>query len=255
MNSLTQQKISDLFLNNIYVLPLWVKQVVYMKTKERLREELADFLEVLSPDQLFQHHQPKLTFKGRRELEQRTLGLPEDYYAFLTNAADDYDMLEITLSNYWTLAESSKMFIRGVELELLEQPACERNYVISQYLAGKLRTGELLKRLGKIDVNQLEQAIREQKERQRNGENAMIADVIISLGYITHKDIDILLAFKEESKKRFIMGIGLSTIKVDGIEMSEKQQLVNNMQKEMKKLDQENRILKARLRKLLNIKE
>lgn len=226
-----------------------------MKTKERLQDELADFLQTLNPDELFQHHRPKMTFKGRRELEQRILGLPEDYYVFLTNAADGYDMFEITLSNFWTMAESAKMFVRSVELELIEKPACENNYVIAQYLSGKIRTGELLRKLGKIDINQLEKAIREQKERNKDGGTAKIVEVMISMGYITNKDVDILLKFKDESKKRFIMGIGLTTLAIDGTDMGEKQHLVNNMQKEMKKLDHENRILKARLRKVLNIQE
>lgn len=252
---MTQQKISELFLNNIYALPLWVKQVIYTKVKEKLKEELADFLDLLNPDDLLQNSVPKLTYKGKREIEQRTLGLPEDYYIFLQNIAEGFNMFEITLSNYWTMAESSKILVRAVELELVEKPEGERILVVAQFLSGKIRTGEILRKLGKIDIDQLEKAIREQKERNKEGGDIKIADVMISMGFITNADVDILLAFKDESKKRFIMGLGLSTLKIDGNDMSEKQQLVNNMQREMKKLDHENRILKARLRKLLNIQD
>lgn len=252
---LTQQKISELFLNNIYVLPLWVKQVIHLRTREKLKEELADFMELLSPEGLYQNYIPKLTFKGRRELEQRTMGLPEDYYTFFSNLTEDFDIFEITLTNYWTIAETSKIFARSVELELVEVPNIESHFIVAQYLAGRLRTGELLKRLGKISVNQLEKAIREQRELNKDGNHRKIVEVMISLGFITHEDVDILLAFKEESKRRFIMNLGLSTLKLDGTDMTEKQMLVNNMQKEMKKLNHENNILKTRLRKLLNIQE
>ncbi len=110
-----------------------------------------------------------------------------------------------------------------------------------------------MKKLGKIDITQLEKAIREQKERQKRGENIKIADCMISLGYITEKDVKVLLAFKEESRKRFIMGMGLSFIKADT--PSDQQKIYANMQRQMKKLDQENKILKNRLRKILNIQE
>ena len=49
---MSEQRVSELFLNNIYVLPLWVKQVIYLKTKEKLTEELAEFLDLLNPEKL-----------------------------------------------------------------------------------------------------------------------------------------------------------------------------------------------------------
>lgn len=250
---MSEQKVSDLFLNNIYVLPLWVKQVIYLKTKEKLTEELAEFLDLLNPENLMQHYIPELTFKGKKELEKRELGLPENFYIFLSKCSNQNDLFEITLANYWTMAETSKIFARSVELELVSLPESDKTYAIAQFLAGKIRTGEVLRKLGKLDITQLEKSIREQKERQKRGDNMKIADVMISLGYITDKDVKILLAFKEESRKRFIMGMGLSFIKSEN--PSDQQRIYANMQKQMKKLDQENRILKDRLRKILNIQE
>ena len=78
-----------------------------------------------------------------------------------------------------------------------------------------------------------------------------IADVMIELGYITEKDVKIILLFKDESKKRFIMSLGLASLKMDN--PATVSQVYQNMQKELKRLEQENRILKARLKKLLNI--
>lgn len=250
---MSEQKVSDLFLNNIYVLPLWVKQVIYLKTKEKLREELAEFLDLLNPEQLMQHYVPKPTFKGKKELEKRELGLPENFYVFLGNCQNGCDLFEITISNYWTMAETAKVFARSVELELVDLPETNNTFAIIQFLAGKIRTGEVLKKLGKIDIAQLEKSIREQKERQKKGEQVKIADVMISLGYITEKDVKILLAFKEESRKRFIMGMGLSMVRPE--DPGSQQKIYVNMQRQLKKLDQENKILKSRLRKILNIQE
>ena len=49
------------------------------------------------------------------------------------------------------------------------------------------------------------------------------------------------------------MGMGLSFIKAEN--PSDQQKIYANMQRQMKKLDQENKILKNRLRKILNIQE
>ena len=247
-----QQKNSELFLNNVYALPLWVRQVVYIKTEQKLSEELDDFLELLNPKEPLQFLVPKITFKGKKELEERSHNFSEQFYIFLENCIEKFDIFEITLRNFWTLSETSAIFVRAVEKEFIEIPDCERNYVIIQFLANKIRTGELLKRLDKIDVIQLEAAIREQKRRVEAGNNIRIADVMIELGYITQKDVKIILLFKEESKKRFIMGLGLASLKME--KQATVAQVYQNMQRELKRLEHENRILKSRLRKLLNIK-
>ena len=49
------------------------------------------------------------------------------------------------------------------------------------------------------------------------------------------------------------MGMGLSLIRPEN--SSDQQRIFANMQRQMKKLDQENKILKNRLRKILNIQE
>ena len=250
MNS---QPISELFLHNIDVLPLWVKQVLYLKTRDKLREELAEFLDVLVTDNLMQYYVPKLTFAGRTELETREKRLPEEFYTFYKCVQNGNDLFEITLANYWTFTQTCSLFVRSIELQYVNIPENESIISIAQFMAGKIRTGEMLKRLGKIDVMQLEKAIRIQKDRNESGTPVKMAELMIELGYITDKDINILLAFKDDAKKRFVMGIGFSLVKPHN--EAETQTLVKGMQKEIKRLDEENRILKNRLRKILNIKE
>lgn len=248
-----QQPISELFLNNIDVLPLWVKQVLYLKTRDKLREELAEFSDVLLTDNLMQYYIPKLTFAGKTELETREKRLPDEFYTFYQNCSNGNDLFEITLANYWTFSQTCSIFVRSIELQLITIPEDETIISIAQFMAGKIRTGEMLKRLGKIDVLQLEKAIRIQKDRNESGNPVKMAELMIELGYITDKDINILLAFKDDAKKRFVMGIGFSLVKPHNEQ--ETQILVKGMQKEIKRLDEENRILKNRLRKILNIKE
>ena len=230
-----------------------MKQVLYLKTRDKLREELAEFLDVLVTDNLMQYYVPKLTFAGRTELETREKRLPEEFYTFYKCVQNGNDLFEITLANYWTFTQTCSLFVRSIELQYVNIPENESIISIAQFMAGKIRTGEMLKRLGKIDVMQLEKAIRVQKERNEQNKPVKMAELMIELGYITEKDVKILLAFKDDAKKRFVMGIGFSLVKPR--DEQETQILVRGMQKEIKRLDEENRILKSRLRKILNIKE
>ena len=107
-------------------------------------------------------------------------------------------------------------------------------------------------KLGQLDALQLKQALDEQRVQREMGHDVKIAEIMIRFGFIKASDIEILLKFKEDAEKRFIMGFGLTTIQFNE-HNSKHKQLVINLQREFKKLDQENRILKARLKKILNI--
>ncbi len=246
------QPISELFLSNIDILPLWVKQVLYTKTREKLRDELDDFLDILVSDNLMQYYTPKLTFSGKTELSTHQNKLPEEFYTFFENCTKQYNLFEITLSNYWTFAQTCTIFVRAIELQLINIPEDEVLYSIAQFIAGKLRTGEMMRKLHKIDIMQLEKALRIQKLKEEEGEPVKMAELMIKLGYITEKDVKILLNYKDDAKKRFVMGVGFSL--VNPTKEEDTQTLVKGMQKEIKRLDEENRLLKNRLRKILNLK-
>ncbi|MDO5437624.1 MAG: hypothetical protein Q4F80_05450, partial [bacterium] len=207
-----QQPISELFLNNIDVLPLWVKQVLYLKTRDKLREELAEFLDILVVDNLIQYYIPKLTFAGKTELAAREKRLPDEFYTFYQGCAEGHDLFEITLANYWTFQQTCSIFVRSIELQFINIPEDDSVISIAQFMAGKIRTGEMMKRLNKIDVMQLEKAIRIQKTRNEEGNPVKMAELMIELGFITEKDVKILLAFKDDAKKRFVMGVGFSLV-------------------------------------------
>ena len=249
---MAEQPISELFLNNVDILPLWVKQVLYLKTRDKLREELADFLDILVSDNLMQYYIPKLTFAGKTELSSHEKRLPQEFYTFFENCQKEHNLFEITLENYWTFAQTCTIFVRAIELQLINIPEEEIIVSISQFITGKIRTGEMMKRLHRIDVMQLEKALRIQKMRELEGTPVKMAELLIELGYITERDVKILLAFKDDAKKRFVMGVGFSFVKPTTEE--DTQTLVRGMQKEIKRLDEENRLLKNRLRKILNLK-
>ena len=249
------QKTSDLFIQNIKNLPIWVKQVVTKEILEDLKKKLEDFTELVQVDDLFQSMSPTLTYKGKEELAQRTLGLSEGYYIFLQDLMDGCDMFDITVKNNWTLADTAKIFCRLMELEYFKitDETTNKNVAIAMFIAGKIKTGEFLKRIGKINVFQLEQAIRYQKELNDEGRHIKMASILIKMGFITNKGLDSLLLLKDEAKKRLPLGIGFNSIKYN--DKKDKEDQIIRMQREISRLENKNIIMKKRLKKMLNINE
>ena len=249
------QKTSDLFIQNIKNLPIWVKQVITKEILEDLTKKLEDFTELVEVDNLFQDMCPKLTFKGRQELQEKNLRLSEGYYIFLKDLSEECNMFEITIKNNWTLADTAKIFCRLMELEYFQIPdySTNKNIAIAMFIAGRIKTGEFLKRIGKITVIQLEHAIRYQKQLNEEGRHIKMASILIKMGFITDKGLDSLLLLKDEAKKRLTLSIGFNSIKYDN-KKDEEDQIIR-MQREISRLENENLIMKKRLKKLLNINE
>ena len=216
---------------------------------------MTEFSELAEVNDLFQYMCPKVTFKGKQELQEKMLGLSEGYYIFLQELLDENNIFEITIKNSWTLADSAKIFCRLCEMEYITIPDyyTNKNVAIAQFIAGKLKTGEFLKRINKITTIQLEQAIRYQKELNDEGRHIKMASILIKLGFITDKGLDSLLLLKEEARKRLPINIGYISTKMPTKEEEESQ--IARMQKEISRLENENLIMKKRLKKLLNINE
>ena len=135
------QKTSELFIQNIRNLPIWVKQVITKEILEDLRKKLDEFSQLVEEDDLFQYMCPKLTFKGKQELQERNLRLSEGYYIFLKDLSEENNIFEITVKNNWTFADSAKIFCRLNELEFLQidDYLTNKNIALALFIAGKIR--------------------------------------------------------------------------------------------------------------------
>lgn len=237
----------ELFFQSIKAMPIWVKQYLTKEVLEDLALRMSDFQELLQEKNLFQYLVPKITLKGKQEYQTHTYNLSDGHYVFLETlmGGAEKNVFEITLLNNWPLTDTAKMLLKLVELELIsvENFATSSNIAVAMFLAGRIKTGELLKKLGKIDTNQLEQAIRYQKELNAEGRHIKMASILIKLGYITDKGLDSLLLLKDEAKKRFNFSVPSS---VDNTQTA-------GMQRELARLEHENTIMKKRLKQLLNI--
>lgn len=199
------KNILNTFMDKLLNFPLWVKQVIYLRLHKNLALYLSDDLVHTKEEDLFNIHVPVLSYLGRTELAERKSGCDNNVYNFLANASDGLNILEMSMNNFWTMEEVAGYYVFCLEQNFIKLPDSVYIQGMAGFMSGKFRTGEYFKRTGKIDVDQLERAIMKQKELADKGNPLKIAEIMISLGFVTEKDTSSLLVIKEEAKKRFIL--------------------------------------------------
>lgn len=241
-----KKNILEIFIDKLLDFPLWVKQVLYLRLYENLSSYLSeDFIRTKEED-VFHLYVPVLSYAGRTELAERKSGLDGNIYNFLTNVAEGLNMLEISMNNFWTTEEVAKYYIFCLEQDYVKAPNSVHVLAMAGFMSGKFRTGEYFKRVGKINVDQLEHTILKQKQLAEKGTPMKMAEIMISLNYITEKDTSSLLIMKEEAKKRFILDSSIVPKPAESSPESAKQYL-----EEITKLKEQNNLLKDRLSKIL----
>ena len=243
------KNIFAVFLEKLLGFPLWVKQIIFLHLYQNLEKYLAeDFINVTEED-TFHLYVPVLSFAGRNEMVDRKCGCDVNIYNFLANVHDGLSMLEISMNNFWTMEEVAKTYMYCLDKEYVKAPTSKLILAMAGFMSGKYRTGEYFKRIGKINIDQLERTIVKQKELAQQGQNLKMAEIMISLGYITEKDTSSLLIIKEESQKRFILDIGILPKEVSALPPKEAD--VKAYQDEIVTLKEQNRVLKEQLSKIL----
>lgn len=244
-----KKNILGLFVDKLLLFPLWVKQIIYLRLYQNLSLSLSEDFILTKEEDIFHLHVPTLSFAGRTEMSDRKNGLDNNVYNFLTGASEGLSMLEISMNNFWTMEEVAKYYILCLEQNYVKIPDSPCVHAMAGFMAGKFRTGEYFKRIGKIDVDQLERTIIKQKECAEKGSPLKMAEIMISLGFITEKDTSSILEMKEEAKKRFILDSGIIPKETNNIPAAPVDLKV--YQEEIAKLKEQNQLLKEKLSKLL----
>lgn len=232
------------FLDKLLVFPMWVKQIIFLRLYQNLSLSLSEDFITIKESEIFHVYVPVLSFLGRTELFEKKAGLDDNIYNFLKNVDEGFSILEIAMNNFWTMEEVAKYFINCLDLNFVKTPESTQVYAMAGFMAGKFRTGEYFKRVGKINVDQLEAVIIAQRKAISEGNNLKIAEIMISMGLVKEKDTSSLLLIKEESKQRFILDLSIVPKEID----SEVKKYYEN---EVSKLKEENHILKEKLTKVV----
>ena len=241
-----KKNILESFLDKLLSFPLWVKQIIYFRLFQNLSLSLSEDFIKLEEKDIFHLFVPQLTFLGKMELSEKKNGYDDNVYNFLASVSEGLNMLEISMNNFWTMEEVAKYYILCLEQEYIKTPESVFVHAMGSFIAGKFRTGEYFKAVGKIDIHQLEQTIIRQKEDIKIGTPHKMAEVMIGLGFITEKESHSLLVIKEEAQKRFVLDAGSVPVCLN--DAAEKE---TEYKSQIAKLNEQNHQLKEQLRKLL----
>ena len=98
------------FLEKVLNIPLWIKQVIYLKLAKEMQDyNCEDFLRNHKQD-IFSAFVPTLTFKGKTELMEHKCGLDNNIYNFLQGCANEYSMIEISVNTFLSMEEVAKYY-------------------------------------------------------------------------------------------------------------------------------------------------
>ncbi len=244
-----KKNIFDLYLEKVRELPLWVKQVMYVKLKEDLQKyNCVDFLDKYS-GKLLALYSPILTFAGNEELARKKAGLDANIYTFLKLCSADYTILDISLNMFLTMEETAKYFMLCVEQGYLERPEADEIYAMAGFISGKFKTGEYFQRNKTLSMMQVQEGLSEQKKIDSyGGKHLKFLEVLDTLGLVKEDDYKIIFLLQEEAKKRFVIDYNLVPDAERGYNSEGEKQSA-----EVEALQEENKKLKEKLVQLLQL--
>lgn len=244
-----KKNIFELFLLKVLNVPLWVKQVMYLKLMQEMQDFCCeDFLRNSDTSKIFSTFVPTLTFKGRTELSEHQCGLDNNIYNFLQGCSNGYSIIEICLNNFLSMEEVAKYYELCLEQAFVKDPDSLEIHAMAGYIAGKYRIGEYFKQKGDITVDQLQQAILAHRDANQNGNQKSFGEVLVSLGFVEQARLKSIFQLKEEAKKRFILDY--NTVPKHETEFANENQKYEN---EIKNLKDENIKLKRKMLQLLEL--
>lgn len=238
-----KQGIFSVFLDKVESFPLWIKQIICLKLSESIKAQVCEKFLKENSDDIFSLYKPILTYKGREELNKRKSGLDSNIYNFLSYSESDATILDISLNTFLSVEEVAKYFIFCMEQEYIEKPENIEIEAMAGFLAGKFRTGEYFAKKGSISNEHIEKALENQSKSSKK-----FAEILVDMGLITQDDVSAMLAFKEDSQKRFILDF--NEVPKGKEEFCDKEAMY---QKEIEDLKAENKKLSKKISQLLEI--
>ncbi len=232
------------FMSTLSELPFWVREAIHYKLKDSV-EGTANKTDIYNEmnKKVYQLIVPQLTFQGKKELQTKMHAMSNDAYKFMAQTGRGMNLAEITINNFWTLEKTSKILVDCFSKQFYSPLGDDQLLIIAAFLAAEIRFGEYLKRLGVTDLDQLESALRMQKEEDMKGQHIPIGQIFTKMGVIKEEDIKHVLMLKEDANKPVILRFG-GIQGPDAADMTIKTLKVMN-----EKLLQENNGLKQQLTK------
>lgn len=242
-----KKNIFNLFLNKLLEYPLWVKQVVYLRLFQNMRNNHCERYVITHSYKLFSTYVPTVTFVGKTEMWNKISGLDTNIYNFLNLCYEGYSILEISLNTFLSMEEVAKHCIFCIEQNYIEIPDSQEVFAMAGFIAGKFKTGEYYRINGSITIDQLDYAIMEQRRLDDRMEHKLFGKVLVDLGFVTQENVKTLFVLKNDARRRFI----LDSDRMVTAQLPDQER--DDFNKEIEELKKENKALKQRLMQLLDL--
>lgn len=185
------------FLNKLSNFPDWVKEIIYFNLAKDVKSQ-GDLAYT------FATYKPKLTDKGKCELNRKNMIFDHNIYNIFDFCDKNLSISEIALNTYMSLEEIAGHFLFCVDEGFIELPDNSQIQNIAGFLAGKYRTGEYFMKNGYITEKQLDDAILNYEHRAVKN-TKKFGQFLVDSGLILQKQLDLIISIKNEAKKRFIL--------------------------------------------------
>jgi len=201
----SSQKTFKTFIREIFDLPVWIKQIIYMELKEQFESStIKNCIDITSKGNCLQLYIPKLTYTGKKELETKTKHISENTYIFLKCVSQNISIIEIAINNNWNLSECSIYFLEAIDAELVVNPSSPIVKGTALYMSGRIRLGEYFVKINKITIEQLDKALNNQKNLEETfGDRPGLAEILVNLNFLSKNDTEGILLLKEDCKKYY----------------------------------------------------
>ncbi len=242
-----KRNVFKLFVNKLLAYPLWVKQAVYYRLYQNMKENYCESYIIKNIDNIFAMHIPTLTFQGKNELWDKAGGLDSNIYNFLKYVHSEYNILEIALNMFLSIEEVAKYYIFCLEQNYIEAPEADEIYAMAGFIAGKFPTGDYFLKNGTITIDQFDAAIAEQKRMDDRGQHELIGKILVRLGFITEESVKTLFRLKSDAKKRFVLDPDIYP------SIEEPVNDIKKLETELEALKKENQALKHSMAKIVEM--
>lgn len=197
------------FIKEISNLPVWIKQIIYMELKEQLENStIKSCINMAKKEECLQLYIPKLTYKGKKELESKTKKHSKDINTFLEFAFQNFSIMEIAINNNWNLNKCSNCFIKAINADLIVNPSSSIVKGTALYMSGEIRLGEYFVKIEKITIKQLDEALNVQKHLEESlGDKQGLGKILVNLNFLNKNDTEGILLLKEDCQKYYELNL------------------------------------------------
>lgn len=192
----------------IELLPTWVKKYVLLRLQSEIKKDATSENNSRYKKNLYLYT-PKLTVSGdivlkklvyNRAFVQESHPLTTKHIQLLMSISTNSCIIEACNDMHWSISCYCKHLNECIQTDYVE--AIIDPYIDSLilYIINEIRLGEFFLRVQRISLNEVMEALNEQKTLKEAGQKVKIGELLVKKGYITKEERNLIIKIKEDSE-------------------------------------------------------